>query len=154
MENASKALLIAGGVLVALLVISLGMYIIGRAQNTAVSAEERRLQTLTQEQINKFSQYSGEIYGMEVENCIRRIASYNKDKASSERILITLSKNTGGTGIVEYDGSADEIIDPAIANKMKNIMSETDRNDIYTGTITYLANGMIEKIDFVLKEKK
>ena len=47
MENASKALLIAGGVLVALLVISLGMYIIGRAKTTAVSAEKRRLETLT-----------------------------------------------------------------------------------------------------------
>ena len=53
MENASKALLMAGGVLIALLVISLSMFLIGRAQDTALSVEERRLQTVTQEQINK-----------------------------------------------------------------------------------------------------
>lgn len=154
MENASKALLIAGGVLIALLVISLGMYILGRAQDTAVSAEERRLQTLTQEQINKFSQYSGEIYGAEVENCIRRMASYNKNKAESEKIKIYLSKNTSGTGEVEYNGSPNEIIDNNASNKVKNIMSATDRNDRYIGTITYKVNGMIEKINFKLKTSK
>lgn len=149
MENASKALLIAGGVLIALLVISLGMYIIGRAQNTAVSAEERRLQTLVQEQINKFSQYSGNIYGAEVENCIRRVYSYNKGKAEDEKIMVYVKQKDGerilgSTARFPIDS---DIIDETNSD-IKNNFKPDERNDIYSGTITYKINGMIETISF------
>lgn len=146
MENASKAILIAGGVLVALLVISIAMYIIGQARGTVLSAEERRLQTIKQEQVNKFSQYAGNIYGSEVENCIRRVASYNKDKVDSEKMTVNIKR---GTDEILFDGSMDELISLDAENKIKvNITAEERNDNNWFGTINYRINGTIEDITF------
>lgn len=51
MENASKALIIAGGILIALLIISLGVYLFRNASSFSESYSER----LAQDELNKFN---------------------------------------------------------------------------------------------------
>ena len=58
MENASKALLIAGAILIVILLISLGIYIYSQAQQTinSVNMDEQQITAFN----NKFAQYEGE----------------------------------------------------------------------------------------------
>ena len=64
MENASKALIIAGAILLSILLISLGIMIFNTAQDTTKNSG------MTQAQVsafnNKFSKYEGTIKGSEV----------------------------------------------------------------------------------------
>ena len=54
MENASKAVIMAGGVLIAVAVISLALYAYGNFKGYVTSTE----QTLTAEQIQSFNRFS------------------------------------------------------------------------------------------------
>lgn len=77
MENASKALIIAGAILLAILLISLGIMIFGQAQDTVNNSG------MTQAQItafnNKFIKYEGERTGSVVKTLINEILSSNAD---------------------------------------------------------------------------
>ena len=109
MENASKAILIAGGVLLAIIVISICMLVISNARESFVSMEEKRQAQILQEQTIKFANYVGQkIYGTEVYNCIKRAQSYNE---SNPRNHIAVTNNSGidvslvNNGTVELKGT-------------------------------------------------
>ncbi len=91
MENASKAILIAGGVLLALVVISICMLMISNAREAFMSIEERKHAQIVQEQTVKFAQYTGQIYLTEAYNCHKRVLSYNE----MNNTTITCINSTG-----------------------------------------------------------
>ena len=109
MENASKAILIAGGVLLAIIVISICMLVISNAREAFVSMEERRQAQIIQEQTAKFANYVGqEIYGTEVNNCRKRALSYN-DTNSGPDITVNINGisgniNDSGNLILKFRG--------------------------------------------------
>ena len=89
MENASKALIIAGAILLSILLISLGIMIFNTAQDTTKNSG------MTQAQVsafnNKFSKYEGTIKGSEVRSLIQEVVSSNGDdnnKNASRQITI------------------------------------------------------------------
>ena len=103
MENASKALIIAGAILLSILLISLGIMIFNTAQDTTKNSG------MTQAQVaafnNKFSKYEGKIKGSEVRSLIQEVVASNGDdnnKNASRKITI----NKGNKAIVS-DTSAD-----------------------------------------------
>ena len=109
MENASKAILIAGGVLLAIIVISICMLVISNARESFVSMEEKRQAQIVQEQTIKFANYVGQkIYGTEVYNCIKRAQSYNESNPGNH---IAVTNNSGidvslvNNGTVELKGT-------------------------------------------------
>ena len=77
MENASKALIIAGAILLSILLISLGIMIFNTAQDTTKNSG------MTQAQVaafnNKFSKYEGKIKGSEVRSLIQEVVASNGD---------------------------------------------------------------------------
>lgn len=90
MENASKALIIAGAILLSILLISLGIMIFNTAQDTTKNSG------MTQAQVaafnNKFSKYEGKIKGSEVRSLIQEVVASNGDdnnKNASRKITIT-----------------------------------------------------------------
>ena len=78
MENASKALIIAGAILLSILLISLGIMIFNTAQDTTKNSG------MTQAQVaafnNKFSKYEGTIKGSEVRSLIQEVIASNGDE--------------------------------------------------------------------------
>ena len=84
MENASKALIIAGAILLAILLISLGIMIFNQAQDTVNNngMSQAELQSFN----NKFIKYEGtNKSGSEVKAMINEIIASNADESNSKR---------------------------------------------------------------------
>ena len=99
MENASKALIIAGAILLAILLISLGIMIFTQAQDTVSGSgmSEAEITAFNQ----KFTTYEGTVKGSMVKSLIQEVLANNSNDANSEK-QITL---VGGTGVNIKDAS-------------------------------------------------
>lgn len=89
MENASKALIIAGAILLSILLISLGIMIFNTAQDTTKNSGMKQAQVSAFN--NKFSKYEGTIKGSEVRSLIQEVVASNGDdnnKNASRQITI------------------------------------------------------------------
>ena len=108
MENASKALIIAGAILLSILLISLGIMIFNTAQDTTKNSG------MTQAQVaafnNKFSKYEGTIKGSEVRSLIQEVvASNGDDNNKNAKRVITINGNAGATVTPGDNGAADTV---------------------------------------------
>ncbi len=87
MENASKALIIAGAILLAILLISLGIYIFSQAQSVVEGSGMTKAEVSTFN--NQFLKYEGSIKGSEVKSLIQEVNINNKqDDANEKQITI------------------------------------------------------------------
>ena len=92
MENASKALIIAGAILLSILLISLGIMIFSQAQSVVDGSG------MTEAEVNsfnaKFTKYQGNIKGSMVRSLVQEaLANNNNDSVSDERYVTINSKN-------------------------------------------------------------
>lgn len=91
MENASKALIIAGAILLAILLISLGIMIFNQAQDTVNNSgmSQAELQAFN----NKFLKYEGTRTGSEVKALVNEVIASNADpnNVSAKRIVLVNS---------------------------------------------------------------
>ncbi len=99
MENASKALIIAGAILLSILLISLGIMIFSQAQDTVNNSG------MSQAEINtfnsQFTKYEGTRKGSEVKSLIGEVIASNADEAhTNNNIKISV---TVGTAKYEND---------------------------------------------------
>ena len=118
MENASKALIIAGAILLAIAIIGIGMYVYNNAAD-AMSGTD-----MTDEQVRTYNQtftnYEGTQRGSAVKTMCDTIANHNRTAAdASEKVA------------VKYSDSA---YDPT-AQKPEVDASEIDEDDTKTSTI-------------------
>ena len=100
MENASKALIIAGAILLSILIISLGIMIYNQAAGVADAGavDEVAVSSFNQ----KFSQYSGtRIRGAQVNSLLDQIKSnnitYQDDATRQITVNVTNASEWGGT---------------------------------------------------------
>lgn len=134
MENASKALIIAGAILLAILIISLGIMILGKAQDTINGSG------MTQAEVQafneKFTKYEGKQRGSSVRSLIQEVISNNgtQENIDSGRLVaVEGTANTNGAGI-----SVSSTTVSGTAN-IKNTAT-------YTISFEYAANGCVNKI--------
>lgn len=130
MENATKALLIAAAVLVAILIISLGIGVFNMASeqvNNAGDLSEYEIQKFNE----KFKQYEGtSVSGADVNAMIDTVFNHNLAQEDD-------------TTCVEIDGDADLAASPAVSTSPAKV--STGRK--YTVTCTYDSNSkLITKI--------
>ena len=91
MENASKALIIAGAILLAILLISLGIFVFTQAQDTlgSINLDEQEVLAFN----NKFLAYEGNIRGSQLKQLFNLVdsnnASANAEGATEKIIEIT-----------------------------------------------------------------
>ena len=108
MENTSKALLIAGAILVSVLIISVGLFIVN-STNTELAESE-----MSQIKINIFNQtyllYEGVQQGKKVKQVLIKAAMYNEELTSKSGYGNFSVLSDHGFGI---RGSAKDIIDQA-----------------------------------------
>ncbi len=91
MENASKALIIAGAILLSILLISLGIFVFTQAQDTlgSINLDEQEVLAFN----NKFLAYEGNIRGSQLKQLFNLVdsnnASANAEGATEKVIEIT-----------------------------------------------------------------
>lgn len=95
MENASKALIIAGAILLAILLISLGIMIFNQAQDTVNNSGMTQAEVTTFN--NKFLKYEGKQKGAVVKSLINEIKAANADENNiSANRKITIERRCDG----------------------------------------------------------
>ena len=89
MENASKALIIAGAILLAILLISLGIMIFNQAQDTVSNSgmSEAEITAFN----NKFLKYEGNQKGTMVKSMIQEVLATNAESANNDNIQVTVN---------------------------------------------------------------
>lgn len=100
MENASKALIIAGAILISILIIGLGVFIYNKAKGAMDDSID--LDTQKIESVNsKFEAYEGKISGSDAKALIDAVRAYNNTYGSTDKrdIAIKPESMTGVTGI-------------------------------------------------------
>lgn len=138
MENASKALIIAGAILISILIIAIGMYIYTNSESSIRNATS---QMSTQEK-SAFNQtwytYEGSQLGSNCRALIAQIISSNSTNVNEASKLISLTVD-------------DETVTPEINNIQSEAMTEL-RNTIdlrHTYTVTTNQNeetGLVDEI--------
>lgn len=133
MENASKALIIAGAILLAILIISLGIMILGKAQDTINGSG------MTQAEVQafneKFTKYEGKQRGSSVRSLIQEVVSNNgtQENIDSGRLVAVQGNSTNAAGI-------------SVSNTKVSGTSNIKNTATYTISFEYAANGCVNKI--------
>ncbi len=127
MENASKALIIAGAILLAILLISLGIMIFNQAQDTVSGSG------MTEAEItafnNKFLKYEGKNKkGTIVKSLIQEVRATNSDSGNKDGVTVGVKFNEDATANPAPD-----------TQKIKN-------NSTYEVSLTYGASGRVSEI--------
>lgn len=98
MENASKALIIAGAILLSILIISLGIFIFNQASEITKSSNLSEVEVL---QFNeKFASFEGEhVRGSEVNSLLNRVVQNNiaNQDDASKQVKVRVTKTDEGT---------------------------------------------------------
>lgn len=130
MENASKALIIAGSVLIAILVISLGLLIFKSTSGTTDQTQELG-KTLEVQQFNsQFLKYCGDsVKGSQVRTLCEVIIAHNAN--SDNKVTINYSNST-----------ASQISD--IRNKIKTNQNYAVKQDVNDSGLIYNINIPVE----------
>ena len=135
MENASKALIIAGAILLAILLISLGIMIFTQAQDTVSSSGMSDAEITAFNQ--KFTKYEGTFKGSMVKSLVQEVRANNSNKANSEKI-VKLSGTPVNGGAATSDGT-DSPTTSGVVN-----------TDTYKITVeSYASDGRVSKISVV-----
>lgn len=134
MENASKALIIAGAILLSILIIGIGMAVFNMARSTANRANLDEQVVMTYNQ--KFTQYQGEaVRGSAVEALISQIVAVNADDDDfTPQILFTFDATVFPRGEINLGAAR-----PRQSSTYTVVMSYDDG----AGSLT---RGMIDEI--------
>ena len=122
MENASKALIIAGAILISILLISVGIIVMNSINDPIDQAGDQAASQAIEMFNSKFTGYAG------------------KQKASAVKALMTAVGSSNGANAdhqIEVDG---------LGNTPGAIQAAVDSQNEYTVTFEYAANGYINKV--------
>ena len=152
MENASKALLIGGGVLIAILILSIGVYLFVTYGQIGETYE----QNLTSGEIKKFNsnfiKFEGRdnIKAQEIVTLYKFIKSYNEKNDLTTSITVLTVENASGSKIPNSSNSLTETDLVEFIEKNSNNSSDSDKIIYFECTqLKYNENtGMVNKIVF------
>lgn len=134
MENASKALIIAGAILLSILIIAIGMFIYNSAQSTVNNS----LTTMTTQEIdafnNQFVSYEQRQSGSNVKALIGRLI------ANSNTYVDECAK----VPEVQYNANSDS----ASGNNVTGIQNADGNNSGYVANLSRLRNFIVNKHDY------
>lgn len=142
MENASKALIIAGAILLSILLISLGIVIFNQAKDVVSGSGMTQAE---QQSFNaKFTQYQGTQKGSAIRSMVQEVmANNNSDEASDEtRVAINVTNrgvpvdSDGNASLVSLDPTADA--SPTYGSDFKNTKTYTVTPKYKNGRVVLL----------------
>lgn len=130
MENATKALMIAGAVLLAIMIIGVGMMIFQNAQGTIGGAASKMKQQEIDLFNNQFTNYEGLQSGSNVKALIGSIITNNS---------VAVEEGNEDTKTVSFNGATDSA---ALSSERTKIVSGKKYNVV----IAYDASGLVHEI--------
>lgn len=138
MENASKALLIAGAILIVIVLISIGMVIVQSAQGIVDETGQMTTDQETETFNNRFRTYQGTQKGATVQSLLGAVSANNADnKSGGRKITVILITEDGdpGTELVNSTDLTKASADIVTSARYKVVMSNND-GDGYINEIT------------------
>lgn len=159
MENATKALLMAGGILIAIIIISLLVRTygnIGAFQKQQLTAEEAK----QIEEYNKdYTKYDGQyVYGTEVITVVNRSLNYEQKYNFDIHVVINFKKdyNYMNKNIMKLDLKDENakytFIDFTINSKNKDYSEDLKSRAFKCEKITYGEDGRVNYIEFTERQ--
>ena len=133
MENASKALLIAGSILICIVLISVGMLVLGYTSNVTDQVGDTTTSQAAQAFNRNFTDYVGKQKGSAVKKLLGAIAVNNETNQGGHIIGLTY----------EYWC----IIDTTSTNKILEVISWINNSETYTVEIKEMQDGYISLIE-------
>ena len=138
MENASKALIIAGAILLSIVLITLGVIIIGRGQDAVdqASIDDQVISTWNQ----KFSQYEGsDVSGSTVNTLINAVLSANATSnanGQSEKLIQIVPNGTKNKiSVSPSDGATQQVTTKAKPTAKYEVKTQIDTTTGYINKI-------------------
>ncbi len=135
MENASKALIIAGAILLAILLISLGIMIYNQAQDTV--SDSGMDQAAITSFNNQFLKYEGTRKGTMVKSMIQEVLATNAGSSTS---------GTGSGGTTTNDGIKVTVQFNSETKTSTPTTSRIINNNSYDVELEYAASGRVSNI--------
>jgi len=153
MENSLKAIIIGAGVVITMIVVSIGFLLMRSGQSTAQNAINRLDQISSEMSESEYTMYDGmEVSGSEVVNVLRKF----KDEYIG--IQVETKKNGGKWyihNVTLSSGNEAEIVSTS-TNSISDTMDEksddyVNPNSVFTGSIARDENGRIAALIFKQK---
>ena len=148
MENASKALIIAGAILIAIVLITLGVVILGQGQDVVNNSNIDDVQV--QQFNNKFTQYCGtKVTGANVNALLNAVVSNNaiatRDGENDKRIYVNVDGTSKPVGVATTSGTTATYGSDVLVGK---ILTKAQSGKVYNVSVTsyYPNNGYIKVI--------
>lgn len=151
MENASKALLIAGAILLSILIIAIGMFIYNSAQSTI----QNSMQSLSTQEVdafnNEFMSYEGKQQGSNIKSMIGRLISnantYRDEPTKIPGVRFDKVSNSNDAGKNEMLAEVPEASVPKpYIDQLNKIRNMVEPKHQYWVTITNQDNGLIDAL--------
>ena len=148
MENASKALIIAGAILLSILIIAIGIYIFNSAQSTVDSS----LQSMSSQEVDafnsQFTSYQGDaVAGSNVKALMTKLAanygSYKDEPSKVPTVDVTTLDNVSNAS---YTNVATGSNDGDYTTAISNIRNALINKHTYKVTMNFGAKGVIDTI--------
>ena len=149
MENASKALLIAGAILLVILIIAIGMFIFNAANDQITGA----VTGMSKNQITAFNKtflnYEGTCSGAQIKSLMGElIANADTYKDEATKIPAVYIDQVSGSNDDEYNVQAGSNGNQAdYINNLGTIRNRVDQKHEYYVEMSYQANGLIDYIN-------
>ena len=145
MENGSKALLIAGAMLLCIVIVAVGMYIFNDSNN-AITDSMAAMSTQEIDAHNtKYIMYEGKQSGANIKSLVGILISnsnVNKDEPSKvPGIYIEIDNDCKDSGIPESGNNTSYI------SALENIRSHVTTKHDYWVEVTYQSNGLIDYLN-------
>lgn len=146
MENASKALVIAGGILLSLLILSLLVLLLSSISSSKLTEEEKLAAKELEEFNNQWEAYNKKVlYGTDVLSVVNKAIDNNKTLTEGEKYYVNVVINLGGTDKIELK----DISGPTntyLLGKKENFKSA-----VFKCTNIEYVEGRVDQIEFEIK---
>lgn len=139
MENASKALLIAGAVLICIVLISIGMLIVNSSQDVTSQVDDiTKTQSVTSFN-STYNNYQGTQKGAAVKTLFQSVAANNSQNKSEHQITIKFTDKSSTITLTSANDITAKMADLPNSASYKIVMSNLD-GDGYINEITITKN--------------
>ena len=141
MENASKALIIAGAILLSIAIIGVGMFVYNSVSETITGAAD-----MSQDEINTYNQtfanYEGVKNGSQVKQLCDQIRTHNNGTQDDPSLLITLVEGTA----VDAEGPSAIGATGTTTAEINTIRNKILSGRQYTASLGYDSVGRITQV--------
>lgn len=147
MENATKALLMAAGVLIGILILSLAVYLFVDFGGTAAQIQDQTAQQQLVEYNTQFTKYSDDVTIYDIVSLIHLVQANNKQYEGQEEYQITVETKNPTLS----EKSTEEQLLGAIKTQVSSVTSSNPLTTYRATEVTYHSGGRVAKMVFAKK---